>query len=73
MGVLMSTIKVENTVHSLAMQTTAYVFVGTKTVEVRTVDLPRDVVVALCDRFKEQMLEMYDNSNKKLTAGEVQR
>ncbi len=67
------TIKVENTVHSLVLQTTAYVFVGTKTVEVRTVDLPRDVVVALCDRFKEQMLEMYDNSNNKLTAGEVQR
>lgn len=60
-------IKIENTVHPFVPVTTAHVTVGSnKTVEVRIFDLPREAVEALCDQFKHQMLELYDNGNKKM-------
>lgn len=64
-------IKVESAVKSLALQQISYalqhavhVQVGPKAVETRVIDLPRDVVEALCDQFKKDMLEVYDNTHR---------
>lgn len=57
-------IKIESIVTPLRLVTSTFVTTaGSKTNEVPVVNLPRDIVEGLCDKFKQDMLRMHDRHN----------